>query len=104
MDFRIPWSLLRRLLVLASLAALTAVPPAAGAFQPIRRDFGELHVPLVRAGKVTIPPGHRSERIRVIVSLKSPPLAQAYGRGLFAEGSAGRLNVRSSGSQAYLRK
>src|SRR5215471_4752141 len=49
---------LRRLLVLAFLAALTAVPAASAAFQPIRRDFGELTYPRVRAGKLTIPKGH----------------------------------------------
>ena len=104
MDFRLHWASLRRLLFLASLAALTPVPAATGAFQPIRRDFGELTVPRVRAGHVTIPNGHRSGRVRVIVSLKLPPLAQAFGRGLYAAGSAEKLNVRSAASKAYLRR
>ncbi len=95
---------MRRLLLLAAVAALTAVPTASAAFRPIHRDFGELTFPKVRAGHVTIPSGHRSGRLRVIVSLKLPPLAQAYGRGLYAAGSAQRLNVRSATSRAYLRR
>jgi minor extracellular serine protease Vpr len=104
MDFRIHWAVLRRLLLLGALAALMAVPAASAAFQPIHRDFGERSVPLVRRGTVTVPRGHRSDRVRVIVSLKLPPLAQAYGRGLYAAGSAHRLNVRSAASKAYVRK
>ena len=61
MDFRLHWRLLRRLLLLAALAALTVVPAASGAFRPIDRDFGERSVPLVRHGTVTIPKGHGSE-------------------------------------------
>ena len=45
MELRLHWPSLRRLLVLAVLAALTAVPAASAAFQPIRRDFGELTLP-----------------------------------------------------------
>jgi minor extracellular serine protease Vpr len=105
MEVRLRFAALRRRpFLLASLAALTAVPIASGSFQPIRHDFGELTVPRVRAGHVTVPSGHRSGRIRVIVSLGLPPLAQAYGRGLYAAGSAHRLNVRSAASKAYLRR
>ena len=104
MDFRLHWAFLRRLLLFAALAALTVVPAASGAFRPIHRDFGERSVPLVRHGTVTIPKGHGSSRVRVIVSLKLPPLARAYGRGLYAAGSAHRLNVRSTASKEYLRQ
>jgi subtilisin family serine protease len=104
MDFRLHWAFLRRILLLGALAALTVVPAASGAFRPIHRDFGERSVPLVRHGTVTIPKGHGSSRVRVIVSLKLPPLAQAYGRGLYAAGSAHRLNVRSTASEEYLRR
>src|SRR3954452_22990634 len=93
---------LRRALVLAVLAALVAVPAASAAFHPIRRDFGELTSPRVRAGKMTIPSGQQDGRLRVIVSLKLPPLAQAYGRGLYAAGAAHRLQVRSSAAKAYV--
>jgi minor extracellular serine protease Vpr len=104
MEFRLHWAFLRRLVLPIALAALTAVPAASAAFQPIRRDFGELTIPKVRAGTVTVPSAHRTGRVRVIVSLKLPPLAQAYGHGLYAAGSAHRLNVRSSASQEYLRR
>src|SRR5262245_44079636 len=95
---------LRRLLIFASLAALVAVPASSAAFRPIQRDFGELTIPRVRAGTATVPKGKHDGRIRVIVTLKLPPLAQAYGRGLYAAGSSQRLNVHSSASQAYLRR
>ncbi len=97
-------ALRRRALILASLAALAAVPSGAAAFQPIRRQFGDLTLPRVRAGTLEVPRAHRDNRIRVIVTLKQPPLAQAYGRGLFAAGSAGRLDVHTTASQAYLRR
>src|SRR3954462_14270454 len=102
MKLRLHLASLRRLLVLALLAALTAVPAASAAFQPVRRDFGELTYPRVRAGKIMIPSGRQDGRIRVIVSLKLPPLAQAYGRGLYAAGAAHRLEVGSSTAQAYV--
>jgi minor extracellular serine protease Vpr len=102
MKLRLHLAYLRRFLVLAVLAALTAVPAASAAFQPIKRNFGELTYPRLRAGKVTIPKGQKDGRIRVIVSLGLPPLAQAYGRGLYAAGSAHRLQVRSSAAKAYL--
>ena len=102
MKLRLHLASLRRVLVLAVLAALIAVPAASAAFKPIRRDFGELTYPRVRAGKLTIPGGRHEGRIRVIVSLKLPPLAQAYGRGLYAAGAAHRLQVRSSAAKAYV--
>ena len=55
MELRLHLASLRRFLVLGVLAALTAVPTASAAFQPIRRDFGELTYPRVRAGKTTSP-------------------------------------------------
>ena len=80
-----------------------AVPAASAAFQPVRRDLGELTFPRVRAGKLAVTHG-KDSRIRVIVSLKLPPLAQAYGRGLYAAGSAHHLDVRSAAAKAYLRR
>src|SRR4051812_36513876 len=102
MEVRLPFPHLRRSLLLALLAALSSVPVSAAAFQPVQRNFGELTFPRVRAGTVTIPKHQSSGRIRVIATLKLPPLAQAYGRGLYAAGSANRLNVHSSASTAYL--
>jgi len=63
MELRLHLASLRRFLVLgvlAALAALTAVPAASAAFQPIRRDFGELTYPRLRAGKMTVPSGQPS--------------------------------------------
>ena len=45
------------------------------AFHPIRRHFGELTIPRLRAGTLQIPSGHKSDRIRVIVTLKPAPLS-----------------------------
>src|SRR4051812_21935590 len=103
MEVRLPFPHLRRSLFLALLAALCSVPVSAAAFQPIQRNFGELTIPRVRAGTVTVPK-HQSGRIRVITTLKLPPLAQAYGRGLYSAGSANRLNVRSATSKAYRKR
>ena len=94
----------RRALIFAALAALAAVPSAVAAFHPIRRHFGELTIPRLRAGTLQIPSGHKSDRIRVIVTLKPAPLAQVYGRGLFAAGSSRQLNVHTATAQAYLRR
>ena len=57
---------MRRLLVLGALAALTAIPSAAAALQPVRRDADH---PRVRAGTIAIPPEHRQGRVRVVVRL-----------------------------------
>jgi subtilisin family serine protease len=91
-------------LILASLAALAAIPSAAAGLQPLRRDFGELSVPRLRAGTIAIPAAHKDQRIRVIVTLKLPPLGQAYGRGVFSAGSTRRLDVHSAPSRAYLQR
>ena len=103
MNSRIHFATLRRrALIFASLAALAAVPSAAAGLHSIRRDFGELSVPRLRAGTLVVPPAHRDHRIRVIVTLNLPPLAQAYGRGLFSTGSTRQLNVHTASSRAYL--
>ncbi|MHB8642054.1 MAG: S8 family serine peptidase [Gaiellaceae bacterium] len=95
---------MRRAFLLSVLAALVAVPAASGAFQPIRRNFGELQIPRLRAGTLTIPKAHRDGRIRVIVSLSMPPLAQAYGRGLAAAGTTRQLNAHTTASREYIRR
>jgi subtilisin family serine protease len=112
MDFRLHWAALRRTLILVFVAALTIAPAASAAvtaaaragFRPIRRDFGELTIPRVRTGKLTPTNAAPIGRTRVIVSLKLPPLAQAYGRTLFAAGSRQKLDVHSVTSRAYLAK
>jgi minor extracellular serine protease Vpr len=93
----------RRTIVLASLAAALLVAGAApAALQPVKRTFGELTVPLVRHGTITIPPGHAQGLVRVITTLRLPPLAAAFQRGLYARAAGTRLNAASASSRAYL--
>ena len=84
------------------LAALASALPAAAGLQPIRRTIGETTVPRVRPGTIRIPAAHRSGRIRVIVGLRPPPLAAAYGRTLAAAGASRKLNVATAWSRRYL--
>ncbi len=92
----------RYLLPLAGAAALTCTTVASAAFQPVRRTFGELQVPRVRAGTVSVPKRHASGRVTVIVTLDRPPLAARHGRGLYGISGARRLDVRAASSRAYL--
>jgi hypothetical protein len=90
-------------LIGVSVAALAAVPVASSAFQPVRRNFGELTIPRVRSGALVVPAGHRAGRVRVIVTLSLPPLARAHANGVFAARVASqRLDVRSSASRRYV--
>ena len=87
--------------IIALVAALVSVVPAAAALEPIRKGRGaELDVPRLRAGTVRIPAGHSAGRVRVIVALPQPPLA-ASGRDLQSRSSR-KLDVSSSSSRAYL--
>jgi minor extracellular serine protease Vpr len=96
-------ALRRAIALLVFAAALTAAAPTAAALQPIRRHSGETTVPRLRAGTIHIPRGHETGRVRVIVTLKLPPLAAAFhARTLAAATSAERLDVRSASSRAYL--
>jgi len=94
---------LRRPVVLfAFAAALVISATASAALQPVRRNFGELQIPRVRAGTVAIPPRHARGRVTMIVTLDQPPLAAYFGRTLAAATGARRLDVRSAASRAYL--
>jgi len=88
--------------LVAVAAALSAAIPAGAVLVPIGRTFGDLTVPRVRAGTLTIPRNQASGRVRVIVGLPLPPLASAQGRGLSAHGGSRRLDVASAASQRYL--
>jgi hypothetical protein len=88
--------------LLAVAAALTAAIPAGAALVPIGRTFGDLTVPRVRAGTLTIPRNQSSGRIRVIVGLSLAPLASAQSRGLSAHGGTRKLDVASTASRRYL--
>ena len=95
---------MRRLVVSLALGmALIATSAAAGAFQPIERRGGELQIPRVRAGKITVPDAHRKGRITVILTLADPPLA-AYSRTLAGSSATRRLNVQSRSAKAYVAK
>ena len=75
---------------------------AAGSLKPVKRHFGDLTVPRVRVGTVAIPAGQRTGRVRVIVTLRTPPLAVAWQRSLSARSSATRLDASSGQARAYL--
>ena len=59
-------------------------------------------MPRVRAGHVQIPRGQRTGRVRVITTLRLPPLAAARGSSFSLFGPTRRLDVQSAGSAAYL--
>src|SRR5207248_4277966 len=87
----------RRIAFLALAAALLAATPAGAQLVPVRRHG----LPRLRAGVVHVPRGHASDRVRVIVTLKLPPLAAAFGRSPAAFAGR-RLDVASASSRAYL--
>jgi minor extracellular serine protease Vpr len=93
----------RALIPLLAVAALAAAVPASADLRPVRRDFGEHRLPVVRAGEVQIPSARTRGRVRVIVRLAQPPLA-AWQAGRRLQGAAvpARLNARSASSRAYL--
>ena len=94
---------MKRAFALAALAAmLLSAASASAAFQPVRRSFGEIEVPRVRAGTLTIPSAGSKGRVTVIVRLRQPPLA-VWHRTLSARSGQTRLNARSSSARAYMR-
>jgi len=92
----------RPVAILAVLAALALAADAAASLEPIRRDFGELSLPRVRAGHVEAPPGHGQGRVRVIVRLAGAPLAAWQSRRLAALGIERRLDIREPTARLYL--
>jgi minor extracellular serine protease Vpr len=86
----------------AVAAALASAVPAGASLVPINRTFGELTVPRVRAGKLTVPRNQVRGRVRVIVGLSLAPLAASFGRRLAAQGGARKLDVGSGASRRYL--
>ncbi|MGB2954297.1 MAG: S8 family serine peptidase [Gaiellaceae bacterium] len=89
------------LIPLAAALVLASASSAALHLQPVRRSFGEVAVPRVRPGNVTIPSGQKSGRLTVLVDLRLPPLA-AYHASLFSATGSQRLNVAGRSSRAYL--
>ncbi len=96
---------MRRPLILVLSAALVLVSAASATAQlrSIRLPrSGDRTLPRLRHGVIRVPAGHASGRVTVLVDLRLPPLAAAYGRGLIAFSAHRRLNTRSSASRAYL--
>ena len=82
----------------AVAAALSAAIPAGAALVPIDRSFGDVNLPRVRPGTLTIPRSQASGRVRVIVGLALPALASAQGRGLSGQGGNRKLDVATAAS------
>ncbi|HYX77063.1 MAG TPA: S8 family serine peptidase, partial [Gaiellaceae bacterium] len=97
---------MRRNLVLALVAALLVLSTAATATADLRPivlpRHGDTVLARVRHGVIRVPRGQQQGRVRVLVGLRLPPLAQRYGPGLFSTGRRKKLDTASSASQAYL--
>ena len=87
---------------IALIAALALTASASAALRPINRTFGERTLPRVHAGTITVPSAARSGRVRVMVGLPLPSLAEEHGPGFFGSLSSQRLNLDSRSSRAYL--
>jgi minor extracellular serine protease Vpr len=88
--------------LLAVATALLVACPATAALTPIRRTFGDLTFPRVRAGTLHVPANQLTGRVRVIVGLRMPPLAAAYGRTFAAAEARRKLDVSTAASRSYL--
>ena len=85
------------------MLVLVSAASASAQLEPIRLPrSGDHTLPRIRRGAIHIPPGHAAGRVTVLVDLRLPPLAAAYGRGLVAFNAQRRLNVASRSSRAYL--
>ncbi len=91
----------RAVAVAVLVAALLSVSAAAAGLQPIRYRHGEVNVPRVRAGSISIPAGHARGRVTVVVALSGPPLA-AWSRSLASRAATTRLDTSSAASRSYL--
>ena len=81
--------------------ALVATSAASAAFQPIERRHGEVEIPRVRAGTITIPDAHRSGRVTVILTLADPPLAAYSPHARRQQRHTAPLNMQSRAAKAY---
>jgi minor extracellular serine protease Vpr len=88
--------------LLAVATALASPVPASASLVPIERTFGDLTVPRVRAGTLSIPRNQASGRVRVIVGLPLAPLAVSYGRSFSARTGSRKLNVATPAARHYL--
>jgi minor extracellular serine protease Vpr len=92
----------RYLFPLAFAALLVPSTTASASLQPVRRHFGELVIPRIRAGSLRVPKRHADGHVTVLVRLDAPPLAASFGRTLSGRTRARRLDVHSAGSREYL--
>jgi subtilisin family serine protease len=84
------------------MAALALAAPASAALRPIERTFGDIAVPRVSKGTLSVPAAQGSRRMTVIATLRLPPLAAARGPGFFATLGPSRLDTASASSRSYL--
>ena len=87
----------RRLLLVAVAAALIATSGASAALTQVqqpRSPGGEVAKPRVQAGHLFIPRGQHTGRVRVITTLRMPPLAAARGTSFSLFGPTRRLDVK----------
>lgn len=94
---------MRRILALTlALAALAGASSASASLIPLRRHFGDVTIPRLRHGRITVPAGYSTGRVRMIATLALPPLAQAYGSGLAWRPGQRQLDVARPSARAYL--
>ena len=91
----------RTALFAAAVATLASGASASAGLQPVKRNFGDRSLPLVRHGTLRIPAGQADGRVRVIVGLPLAPLATAESRPLSRSGRH-RLDIADSSSRGYL--
>ncbi len=96
------YALRRQLVLIVPIAALALAASASAALRPVDRTFGDVTVPRVTKGTLTVPRAQRSGQVTVIATLRLPPLAAARGPGLFATLGQSRLDTASASSRAYL--
>jgi minor extracellular serine protease Vpr len=88
--------------LVAVATALASALPAGAALAPINRTLGERTLPRVRAGVLHVPTDQGSGRVRVIVGLRLPPLAAAYGRTFAGAETRAELDASTAVSRSYL--
>jgi minor extracellular serine protease Vpr len=92
----------RTLVLIALVSALAGSVSASASLTPLRRHLGDVTIPRLRRGTISVPPGHADGTVRVIVTLGLAPLAQRFGGGLtFGLGSR-KLDLAGRTSQTYL--
>ena len=83
--------------------ALLLAGSASADLRPVKRDHGELQVPRLRAGEISLPRAGERSRVRVVVRLAQPPLVsrEPY---LASSSARGRVDTTNASARAYLAK